>query len=200
METIGYIFSLSVCLVIAYLWVSFSFSNTNRQNIEKYHPQVFPRTNPLAVFSESIALWGMALLFTAWVTVLSENPLIFIPVVLAMTILVIYLSLRKKLFVYFLEDKLVLWKPALFRSEFAEIKTSDVEALIFKTRDEISDKLSQYNVPAGCSINIKAGDQKKSFDLDPGQYDLKRLLDYFNQLGKPVYTKVYYEKTARRIN
>lgn len=104
------------------------------------------------------------------------------------------------LIVYFLEDKIILWKPSLFQPLFTEININDVEALIFKHKDEISSALSKHNAGPWCSININIDNQKKSFNVDLDKYNTEILKDYFNRRDKPIYTKVYYEKTAKRIN
>lgn len=151
------------------------------------------------IFRESFALFGLTFLFTAYATILSKSPFVFIPVGLVSTIVMIYFIYRKLLVVYFLDDKIILWKPSLFNPLFTDISINNIEALIFKSKDEISSTLSKHNTGPWCSINITVGNQKKSFNVDLDKYDAEKLKEYFNKRDKPIYTKVHYEKTAKRI-
>ena len=191
---------LSAIIAIFYIWTFMSFSKDNGRNIEKYKPLIFPVINPFASFRDSFALFFMTFIFTGYATILSKNPLIFIPVGFVAISLMIYFIYRKLLIVYFLEDKIVLWKPSMFQPLFTEININDVDALIFKSKDEISSALSKSNSGPYCSINITINNQKKSFGVDLDKYDAEKLKEYFNKREKPIYTKVYYEKTAKRIN
>jgi hypothetical protein len=186
--------------VTFYIWIAFSFSKDNRQNIEKYKPIIFPDLNPILIFREGFALFALTIIFTGYATILSQSPFIFIPIGLVSTILMIYYIYRKMLIVYFLENEIILWKPSLFHSLFIDIKINNIEALIFKSKDEISNTLSEHNTGPWCSININVNNQKKSFNVDLKMYDAQKLKEYFNKHDKPIYIKVHYEKTAKRIN
>lgn len=139
-------------------------------------------------------------MLTSYSTILSDNPIVFIPIGILINGSFLYYVYKKNIFSYYTETKIILWNPGLFNSSFGEVDLNNVEALIFASNDGISQVMSKTGKKIYCSININIDGQKKSFGIDIEKYDIEKLKDYFNKNNKPIYTKIHYEKTAKRIN
>ncbi len=156
-----------------------------------YNPIIYPVFKFYNILQEALALFLLGIMFTGYSTILSDNPLIFVPLAIVMIVFIVWFIYRKQLIPYFLNEKILLWQPRFVNSELIEIEMKDVEAFI------LQHTIKEKKVG---SINLKINNVSKSFSVSLRECQLNDLIDYFSKRDKPIFRKSYGERTAKRIN
>ena len=195
-----YYFIAPAITIVYYVAISDALIRKHKQNLKQYQPLIAPDISVFSLISNSFPLFMLTFIFSGWGTLLSKNPLIFIPLGLAAIGLLSYSIYKKYILTYFSDSKIVFWYPGVFKSAYMEAEIKNLEALIFAENDEVTKVMAKRGYSKFCFVNLDFDGRKKSVPLEMNKYDGQKLKAFFIRHNIPVYSKVLHEKTAKRMD
>lgn len=103
---------------------------------------------------------------------------------------------KNKTFTFFLEDKLTVALISFYAIEKTEIGLDKIKAVVVSEPDLVTKLFSNKIGKIRFFVNFV---NEKSLEIDLNNYSLQDLKSYFKEKLIPIYHKIDYERTAKKI-
>lgn len=103
---------------------------------------------------------------------------------------------KNKTFTFFFEDKLTVALISFYAIEKTEIGLDKIKAVVVTEPDLVTKLFSNKIGKTRFFVNFV---NEKSLEIDLNNYRLQELKSYFKEKQIPIYHKIDYERTAKKI-
>lgn len=193
-----YFISPTITILLALVLEMKLFFELNSHSIKSV---IYPKNSEINRFSNLVLLFIIFCFVALFVSLVFKNPIFFVPISLVINVVIAYyINYKNIVFIYFQETKLLIWTFSAFESYFSEIELDAIEVFVITRPDTVTKLFGKNGEKERAFVNLILQGEQKSLEINLEYYESNAIKSYFSDRGKPVYSKINYEKTAKRIN